>query len=394
MAKNENKSDLNANQDMIDAPEKTAEVAQPEQVETLPNPKKKDAKEAPKKPEPPHKEPKPAEPPHKKHHGGRKFMFVIFLLLLGGVAALAMQLEQTKKLNAESLQQMQAAYDAKLEAFDARVKGLNREVTALKERPIVEKAAGISENQLNQKITALREEMLSYLTQQAPETETKNADETAENTDTAEKQALLASEFSALAAGEKKTQEVLLASGAIIVRDLAEQGISFAYEAEVLQILARGNELAEDYVRVMRNFANTGIVGKHQLIRSFDKIFAELNEARTKVSTEPVKKVETRHWYNSAWEWVKQSIMVRKIEKKPVFTAQNDEVFDLVHEGRLQDALNALKTSEKYSKIDSKPLNVWKEQTERYLEFSNAAGGLIMNALANIRLKELEHAAE
>lgn len=394
MAKNENKSDLNANQDMIDAPEKTSEVAQPEQVETLPNPKKKDAKEAPKKPEPPHKEPKPDEPPHKKHHSGRKFMFVIFLLLLGGVAALAMQLEQTKKLNAESLQQMQAAYDAKLEALDARVKGLNREVTALKERPIVEKVAGISENQLNQKITALREEMLSYLTQQAPETETKNADATAENTDTAEKQALLASEFSALAAGEKKTQEVLLASGAIIVRDLAEQGISFAYEAEVLQILARGNELAEDYVRVMRNFANTGIVGKHQLIRSFDKIFAELNEARTKVSTEPVKKVETRHWYNSAWEWVKQSIMVRKIEKKPVFTAQNDEVFDLVHEGRLQDALNALKTSEKYSKIDSKPLNVWKEQTERYLEFSNAAGGLIMNALANIRLKELEHAAE
>ena len=360
MAKNENKSDLNANKDMIDAPEKTAEVAQPEQVETLPNPKKKDAKEAPKKPEPPHKEPRPDEPPHKKHHGGRKFIFVIFLLLLGGVAALAMQLEQTKKLNAESLQQMQAAYDAKLEALDARVKGLNREVTALKERPIVEKAAGISENQLNQKITALREEMLSYLTQQAPETETKNADETAENTDTAEKQALLASEFSALAAGEKKTQEVLLASGAIIVRDLAEQGISFAYEAEVLQILARGNELAEDYVRVMRNFANTDIVGKHQLIRSFDKIFAELNEARTKVSTEPVKKVETRHWYNSAWEWVKQSIMVRKIEKKPVFTAQNDEVFDLVHEGRLQDALNALKTSEKYSKIDSKPLNVWK----------------------------------
>lgn len=386
MAKIENKSDLKPNKDAVEAPEKVAQAPQTEKLETPENPKKPDAKEAPKKP----------EPPHKKHHSGRKFVFFIFLLLLGGVAFLAIQLEQAKKLNAESLQQMQASYDEKLGALANRVNGLNREVTALKERPIVEQVAGVSENQVNQKIAALREELAAYLTPENVENEAETVAETTENAQTKEAgQVLFAPEIAALAADEKKTQEILLASGAIIVRDLAEQGVSFAYEAEVLQILARGNELAEEYVHTIRNFANTGIVGKHQLIRSFDKIFAELNEARLKVEPEPkAVEEEKQHWYDGVWAWFKRVITVKKVEKKPVFAAARDEVLELVREGRLQDALNALKTSEKYAKIDSEPLNAWKQQVEQYLQFSNAASGLIMNSLANIRLKELEHAAE
>ena len=54
----------------------------------------------------------------------------------------------------------------------------------------------------------------------------------------------------------------------------------------------------------------------------------------------------------------------------------------------------ALKTSEKYAKMDSLPLKEWKIQAERYTEFNQAISGLIMNALANIRLKELEHAVK
>lgn len=392
MAKNENKSDLNQNKD-----EKKDVVSAPEKVTTLPHSEKDEAQSNPKKPELPHKESKSIEPPHKKHHGARKFVLFIFLLLLGGITFLAIQLEQTKKLNAESLQKLQAAYDDKMTVLENRVNKLNREVNALKERPLVEQVAGVSENQVNQKISALRDEMNHYLSQLTAETEATDAEETDEipaNETLTEPQRVLSPEIAVLAAGEKKTQEVLLASGAIIVRDLAEQGVSFAYEAEVLQILARGNELAENYVRKMRSFADTGIAGKRQLIRRFDKIFGELNGARVKSVDAPKKTAEEKNWLGKAWAWLKQAVAVKKGVSKPVFVATDDEVAELVHEGRLQDALNALKTNEKYAKIDSQPLNVWKEQTERYLEFSHAASGLIMNALANIRLKELEHAAE
>ena len=74
-----------------------------------------------------------------------------------------------------------------------------------------------------------------------------------------------------------------------------------------------------------------------------------------------------------------------------MFKQKEDEVYALVNEGNLQEALNEMKTEEKYAKIDSSALQQWQNQTEEYLEFNNAATGLIMNSIANLHLKEMEH---
>ena len=196
-----------------------------------------------------------------------------------------------------------------------------------------------------------------------------------------------------LTENQKIANELLLASGAIIVRNMAEDGVSFAYEAEVLQILAQGNELAERNVQIVRNYANSGVIGKQKLIRNFDKIFAELNTAALK--SEAAKQAETTEvkteWYHKLLNWFKQQVTAKKRVKKPTFTPQEDEVLKLVDDGRIKDALDALKISEKYAKISSEPLTQWIYQAERYLEFDNAVNAIIMNALANIRLKEMEH---
>ena len=63
----------------------------------------------------------------------------------------------------------------------------------------------------------------------------------------------------------------------------------------------------------------------------------------------------------------------------------------MVNEGRIKDALEALNISEKYAKVNSEPLLQWRTQAERYLEFDSAVNAVIMNSLANIRLKEMEH---
>ncbi|MBR1825792.1 MAG: hypothetical protein IJ770_04315 [Alphaproteobacteria bacterium] len=406
MAKNENKTENKPvkESEVTAAPEKITEstaaifetALHRKQEEKLPKPE-------------PHKGPKPEkpEPPHHKHHGWRKFVFFIFLCLLGCVAFLAISLQQTKEQNAAALQKLQAAYDEKVNAVAVKINILEREVAALKDRPIVEQVAGVSENQLNQKIAAVRDEFeyrLAQFAEKNPNVAEANESESAavkgENEPKSEtlpeqRRILLEPQIASLAATEKKTQEVLLASGAIIVRDLAEQGGSFAYEAEVLQILARGNELAENYVRTVRMFANVGVLGKNQLIRNFDKVFAELNNSQTKIDMAEKSEADAaKKWYEKALVWLKQSIVVKKGQERPVFTAQNDEVYELVHEGRFQDALNAMKTSEKYAKVDSKPLNEWYLQVSRYIQFNNAVSGLIMNALANIHLKELEHAVQ
>ena len=349
---------------------------------------------APQKPEPaPHKPPHPAEPPHKKGHGLRNFVLFIMLLLLAAVGFLTVQLRQTAKLNDEALQKLQAAYDNKLSTVNSRIAILNQEVTGLKNRPIVEHAAGITENQLNQKIAALREELENKLgitaaesTDSSEPAEAKAEENTAPTEPTAP---------TAVASIEKPTentiQEILLASGAIIVRDLAEQGVNFAYEAEVLQILAQGNELAERNTVVVRSYANSGVIGKHKLIRNFNKIFAELNSAELKQQPAPQPEPLPQKWYQKIGYWLKQQVTAKRQITKPVFTPQKDEVLQLVDEGRIKDALDALNISEKYAKVNSEPLQQWRLQATRYLNFDDAINALIINSLANIRLKEMEH---
>ena len=341
----------------------------------------------PQKPEP-HKPPHPAEPPHKKGRGARKFVLFIILLLAGAVAYLAVQLKQTEKLNEEALSKLQSSYEEKLNTVNSRINVLDREVVGLKNRPIVEHAAGISENLLNQKLAALRAELLNR--DGATPSSAENTEESATLAPTP--QAILPTPTT-LSENQKIANELLLASGAIIVRNMAEDGVGFAYEAEVLQILAQGNELAERNVQIVRNYANTGVIGKQKLIRNFDKIFAELNTAALK--SEAAKQAETTEvkteWYHKLLNWFKQQVTAKKRTKKPVFTPQKDEVLELVNDGRIKDALDALKLSEKYAKISSEPLTQWIYQAERYLEFDNAINAIIMNALANIRLKEMEH---
>ena len=50
-----------------------------------------------------------------------------------------------------------------------------------------------------------------------------------------------------------------------------------------------------------------------------------------------------------------------------------------------------MRTDPKYTAVELPALKAWVDQVEDYLQFEGAMKSLIMNALANIRLKEMEH---
>ena len=388
MAKNDKKNNVkpldDEKRDTISAPEKVAEL-----------PAAEARKEEKKAADNLNKLAEPVAAGGKKTHGWRKFMLFILLLILVGGGAAVMHWRQLETQNAATLQNLQKTWENKVTALEIRLKEVEKDVSGLKNRPVVEQVAGVSENQVNQKLAVLRDELLQRLNSNNTNGEDATVASETETPDVSvSEKALLAPEIASLAAQERKTQEVLLASGAIIVRDLAEQGLPFAYEAEVLQILARGNELAENYAQTVRKFSNSGIRSKNQLIHDFQKIFTDLNSTELKNQPTEEKLADDAKWIDKAIYWIKRAFVARKIPERPVFMPQNDEVLNLVNDGRLSDALNALKTSEKYSKLNSLPLNEWRVQVEKYLEFNAAAGGLIMNALANIRLKEMEHSVQ
>lgn len=305
----------------------------------------------------------------KSGRGGFFSLGIFLLLLLAGCSVvMALRWLQSERDNNAVVQRVNTENAQKIAALQSRIEALERKTS--EQNISLNAENGISAAEIENRLNALRQEMnakfAANASKEVPMPISYN-DETI------------------------RTAEVLLANGAMIVRDLAEKGEDFAYEAEVLQILAQGNEPAMKYVSAMQRYANSGVIGKDVLIKRFNLIFAELNQAE--VYSEPEEEKvsdENLAWYEGIWEWLKGVFVSRKGSQHPVFKAEEDEVLQLVNEGNLREALNAMKLNGKYAKMNYKPLNEWSRQTADYLDFNKAASGLIMNALANLHMKEME----
>lgn len=183
--------------------------------------------------------------------------------------------------------------------------------------------------------------------------------------------------------------EVLLAAGALTVKGLAEDGLPFDYETEVLQILAEGNATALNYISALKKYAVSGIKGRAMLISEFNKVYTDLSRPQINKTTEP----EIQETWNEALiRKLKELVVLKKRENKPtlVFPKTPDEIYQLVNNGDFAEALNKIQTDRKYGDINSAELNAWILQTRDYLEFEHSVNGLIMNSLANLHLKEME----
>ena len=196
----------------------------------------------------------------------------------------------------------------------------------------------------------------------------------------------------------KLQQELLLASGTMIVRDLAERGLPFAYETEVLQIMAAGNEQAMKYVDMLQQYASSGIKGKKMLLQEFNHIYSHLSDDKMiEAQKEEVKNSSTAKlpWWKNAGlsllRWSKNLFAGKKTPNLPVLQPENDKVFELVNEGDLAAALNELNTNTDYAQLMNEPLRQWTLQVQMYLNFEKAISGLLMNSLANLHLKEMDH---
>lgn len=183
--------------------------------------------------------------------------------------------------------------------------------------------------------------------------------------------------------------EVLLAAGALTVKGLAEDGLPFDYETEVLQILAEGNATALNYISALKKYAVSGIKGRAMLISEFNKVYTDLSRPQVNKTTEPEIQ-ET--WDEALMRKLKELVVLKKRENKPalVFPKTPDEIHQLVNNGDFAEALNKIQTDRKYGDINSAELNAWILQTRDYLEFEHSINGLIMNSLANLHLKEME----
>ena len=295
-------------------------------------------------------------------------VIVCLVLLLCCAGFVAYNIELTKTLNTDLASQLAADYNKKINNLKKQLQQQETLINQL-QQPSSEnltKSSPLSEEDLQQ----LAAKIIPLL----PQTEKvyDNAPIVSTNVSAA-----------------VTAPEVLLAAGALTVKGLAEDGLPFDYETEVLQILAEGNATALNYISTLKKYAVSGIKGRAMLISEFNKVYADLSRPQINKTTEPEIQ-ET--WNEALMRKLKELVVLKKRENKPalVFPKTPDEIHQLVNNGDFAEALNKIQTDRKYGDINSAELNAWILQTRDYLEFEHSVNGLIMNSLANLHLKEME----
>ena len=301
---------------------------------------------------------------NRKSHKGLFFTCFLFCLLATTSGAIYFDLVSTKKMQSEFNAKLLADYSNEFAKLNQRIDAQQEEIIALRNMPAPE----ISEVQYESILQSLQSRLQNYDTSNNAK---PNEDIKAEIKNVAD---------------DKISAEVLLASGAMVVRGLADSGQTFVYESEILQILAQNNETAENYVATIKQYANSGIKGKAMLISEFNKIYADLSQPQTE---EPAID-KTQNWQERFMNGLKNLVVMKKpAPKKVSFPKQTDKAWQLVNLGNFAEALNLINTDKKYSSVKSAELTAWINQVNNHLDFERAVNGLIINSLANLRLKEL-----
>lgn len=312
----------------------------------------------------------------------RKLILLLVILGIGGVGYLAvtnfMQKHQTESKTVPETQIALNAAEQRISQLEEKVAELQISVNRATQ------SQGLTEEVVEKKIGQLRSEVKIALENIAKQT-ASYAQKSQQNGTSKTSLPITATEV-------KFSQEMLLANGAIMVRDLAEKGLPFAYETEVLRILAQGNIPATEYIKVIQRHASSGVKGKNVLISAFNRFYSALNNPKcAEVEVKPTIEKEPTTWTEKSIAWLKKVIIRKRKAPLPVFIPQEDRVYELVNSGNLAEALSTMQTDDKYAQINSSFLQKWKVQVQNYLVFESAVSGLIMNALANIHLKEMEH---
>lgn len=290
------------------------------------------------------------------------------LLFSGGLGILYYQEVQSFNNSRAALQKNNNDYELQIKKLHDEIATVSTKLQNIDSTPkqIINK--GLSEEEITQKLTMLEQRFAAKLN-------------------------LLTNQYEQLrqqTSANKHFKELLLASVALNIYDLAQNGASFNYETEVLKFLAQGDERAESLVESMLEYTQNKPENKISLINSFNSIYDGLNTIQTQTALDQSDSdTASQTWYDKLWFNFKKMFIRHKLNNAMVFD-KNDAVYNLVNAGNLAAALNKMHNQQKYINLQSPELAEWQNKANTYVEFELTAKSLVTHALAAIQAQELQ----
>lgn len=182
----------------------------------------------------------------------------------------------------------------------------------------------------------------------------------------------------------------VILTATMLVKDSAERGGSFAYEAEILQQLAGDNAKLKNQVAVIAKYAEKGIENNVYLIKSFKKVYADLLQKQ--------REAYEKTWKDRLNNKISEYIKVKRVkEDAPAFQA-NQELSNIkksVESGNIKKALADLQNINNKELLNEPSLNEWLAEARAKVEFNEAVAQISAYYLAalkvNFIVKEIKH---
>ncbi len=177
----------------------------------------------------------------------------------------------------------------------------------------------------------------------------------------------------------------LILTAVLMVKDTAERGTVFAYEAEILRQLAQNNIKIKEPVALIEKIAAEGVKSDVYLVNSFNSIYKE-------VSVQQKKEFE-KNWKDRINSKLNEFIKVRRINQNvPEYEGNKslNEIKKLVDEEDFSGALVLLNSVEnKDWVVKYQSLKHWMNLVQDKLDFNKAIKQIANNSLAVMKVNSI-----
>ncbi len=177
----------------------------------------------------------------------------------------------------------------------------------------------------------------------------------------------------------------LILTAAMLVKDSAERGGSFEYEADVLQELSKETPKFKDSVALISEYASSGIVPENKLVQNFNSIYKSLLKEQ--------KATFEKTWKDRLNSKLNELVQIKRVhEDAPKFKADAglEAVKKAVDSGNLTLAINELKKADNQEFLKNEQLKNWLKNAEKNQKFYAAINRISAASLAIMKVKFLK----
>ena len=176
--------------------------------------------------------------------------------------------------------------------------------------------------------------------------------------------------------------------GAMLIKDAAERGGEFVYEAEVLNEVAKDNVKIAKELALINKIALKGIPTKEELQNKFTDIYAE---KYAKVAEEMAPK----DWKERIYQQIGKIIKIRKANEAKSSFSEEDRawsvVSDFVSKGEIKRAAAIARKPINEDMLKNQKFTAWLDEAEVYNNFYDAISKISANTLAVMKIEFLNN---